>query len=161
MTLSPRSHAVRRALFASALLSSPLLAQLSVASPRRTPVVEVVERVSPSVVNIAAESIVREVDPFFGSLFGGGGSRTRKAQSLGSGLIVDSSGIVITNAHVIEGASKILVILKDGRELDADVLGSDHEADLAVLKVKARNLPATPLGRSSDLLMGETVIAPA
>jgi serine protease Do len=140
-------------------LLAPLAAAPSAAqglAVRRTPIVEVVERVSPSVVNIAAESIVRDVDPFFGSFFGG---RTRKAQSLGSGLIVEASGVVITNAHVIEGASRILVVLRDGRELEADVLGSDHDADLAVLKVKAKNLPATPLGRSADLLMGETVIA--
>jgi serine protease Do len=132
----------------------PLVAQGPAA--RRTPVVQVVERVAPSVVNIAAESIVREVDPFFGSLFG---YRTRRAQSLGSGLIIDPSGIVVTNAHVIEGASRILVVLRDGRELEADVLGADRDADLAVLKVAERGLPATPLGRSADLLMGETVIA--
>jgi serine protease Do len=108
------------------------------------------------VVNIAAESIVREVDPFFGSFLGG---RTRRTQSLGSGLIIDPNGVVVTNAHVIEGASRILAILKDGRELEADVLGADHDADLAVLKVKAKGLPATPLGKSADLMMGETVIA--
>ncbi len=124
--------------------------------PRRTPVVVAVERVSPSVVNISAESIVREVDPFFGDFFGGGARRT---QSLGSGLIIDASGIVVTNAHVIEGASRIVVTTLDGRELEATVLGSDRDADLAVLKVNARGLPATPLGQSSDLLMGETVIA--
>ncbi|MEO7795928.1 MAG: trypsin-like peptidase domain-containing protein [Thermoanaerobaculia bacterium] len=132
-----------------------LLAQT--ASPRRTPVVAVVERVSPSVVNISAESIVREVDPFFGNFFGG--SRQRKSQSLGSGLIVDASGLVVTNEHVIEGASRILVTTLDGRELEATVLGSDRDADLAVLKVAAKGLPATPLGKSANLLMGETVVA--
>jgi S1-C subfamily serine protease len=145
------------ALFVASFSAAALLAQSPPPdSPRRTPVVEVVERVAPSVVNIAAESIVREVDPFFGSIFGGS---TRRAQSLGSGLIIDGNGIVVTNAHVIEGASRIWVILKDGRELEADVLGSDKDADLAVLKVKTRGLPATPLGKSSDLMMGETVIA--
>ena len=123
---------------------------------RRTPVVQIVERVSPAVVNIAAESIVREVDPFFGRFFGG---RDRRSQSLGSGLIVDPKGIVVTNAHVIEGASRILVNTLDGRELEAEVLGSDRDADLAVLKVKATGLPAVPLGKSTDLLMGETVVA--
>jgi len=123
---------------------------------RRTPVVQVVERVAPAVVNISAEATVRAADPFFGGLFGG---RTRRTQSLGSGLIVDPLGIVVTNAHVIEGASRIVVTTLDGRELEADVLGADRDADLAVLKVQAKGLPATPLGRSSDLLMGETVIA--
>src|SRR6185436_14907998 len=74
-------------------------------------------------------------------------------------FIVDRNGVVVTNAHVIEGASRVTVTLLDGRELEADVLGSDRDADLAVLKVKASNLPALPLGRSSDLMIGETVIA--
>lgn len=123
---------------------------------RRTPLVAVVEKVSPAVVNISAESTVREPDPFFG-MFGMG--TERPAQSLGSGFIIDRGGIVITNAHVIEGASRITVTLLDGRELEADLLGSDRDADLAVLKVKASGLPALPLGKSSDLMIGETVIA--
>lgn len=146
-------------LFAFALLA-PTGAAAQTPAPaeaaRRTPVVQIVERVSPAVVNIAAESIVREVDPFFGRFFGG---RDRRSQSLGSGLIVDPKGIVVTNAHVIEGASRILVNTLDGRELEAEVLGSDRDADLAVLKVKATGLPAVPLGKSTDLLMGETVVA--
>ncbi len=125
---------------------------------RRTPVVAVAEKVSPAVVNISAESTVREVDPFFGMFFG---PTTRSAQALGSGLIIDATGIVVTNAHVVEGASRIQVTTLDGRELEADLLGSDRDADLAVLKVKAagRNLPAVPLGHSGDLMIGETVIA--
>ena len=152
------------ALFAPRILllalaaGAPLAAQSAPAldAARRTPVVQVVERVSPAVVNIAAESIVREVDPFFGRFFGG---RERKTQSLGSGLIIDAKGVVVTNAHVIEGASRIVVNTLDGRELEAEVLGSDRDADLAVLKVKASALPALALGKSADLLMGETVIA--
>ena len=153
----------RRSLFAVALvmlcnatLATSRAAAEPVSAVRRTPVVEVVERVAPAVVNIAAESIVREVDPFFGQLFGG---RARKTQALGSGLIIAANGLVVTNAHVIEGASRIVVGTLDGRELEADVLGSDRDADLALLKVKAQNLPAIPLGRSADLLMGETVVA--
>jgi len=137
------------------LAAAPLAAQSSQAA-RRTPVVTVAEKVSPAVVNVSAESVVRDVDPFFGSFFG---PSERRTQSLGSGLIVDANGIVVTNAHVIEGASRIVVTTLDGRELDADVLGSDRDADLAVLKMKARGLPAVPLGRSTDLMIGETVIA--
>lgn len=122
---------------------------------RRTPVVAVAERVSPAVVNIAAESMVRDVDPFFGGIF----TPQRRAQSLGSGLIIEPNGIVLTNAHVIEGASRIVVTLLDRRELQAELLGSDHDADLAVLKVAAKNLHAVPLGQSSDLMIGETVVA--
>jgi len=123
---------------------------------RRTPVVAVAEKVSPAVVNISAESTVREADPFFGLFFG---PTTRSAQALGSGLIIDPKGIVVTNAHVVEGASRILVTTLDGRELEADLLGSDRDADLAVLKVKGGNLPAVPLGHSGDLMIGETVLA--
>jgi serine protease Do len=135
----------------AALLGAPPAAL----SPRRTPVVAVVEKISPAVVNISAESIVRAVDPFFGSFF----SQNRRSQSLGSGLIVDPKGIVVTNAHVIEGASKITVTTLDGRELEAQVLGSDRDADLAVLKIQAQELPAIRLGTSADLMIGETVVA--
>jgi serine protease Do len=136
-------------------LTGPALAQTPQAA-RRTPVVAVVEKVAPAVVNISAQSTVREADPFFG-MFGLG--TERQAQSLGSGFIIDRNGIVVTNAHVIEGASRITVTLLDGRELEADLLGSDRDADIAVLKVKSSGLPAIPLGRSSDLMIGETVIA--
>ncbi|MBP1642077.1 MAG: Peptidase, (Protease Do) subfamily [Acidobacteria bacterium] len=150
-----RRSALAAVLGGTLLLPSPVHAQAAPGA-RRTPVVQVVERVAPAVVNISAESTVRAADPFFGGILGG---RTRRAQSLGSGLIVDAQGLVVTNAHVIEGASRVLVTTLDGRELEADVLGADRDADLAVLKVQAKGLPATPLGRSADLLMGETVIA--
>ena len=139
----------------AALQSAPVRTDPAARAARRTPLVQVVERVSPAVVNISAEAIVREADPFFGGFF----PRQRQAQSLGSGVIVDPQGIVVTNAHVVEGASSIVVTTQDGRELEAAVLGSDHDADLAVLKVEGRNLPALPVGRSSDLMIGETVIA--
>src|SRR3954469_25702308 len=155
---------MRRLTTISALLLTSLLtpflndraAAQTPQSARRTPLVSVVEKISPAVVNISAQSTVREADPFFG-IFGLG--TERQAQSLGSGLIIDRNGIVVTNAHVIEGASRITVTLLDGRELEADLLGSDRDADIAVLKVKASGLPALPLGRSSDLMIGESVIA--
>jgi serine protease Do len=122
---------------------------------RRTPIVAVAERVSPAVVNVSAESTVREPDPFFGGFLG----RARRAQSLGSGFLIDPNGIVVTNAHVVAGASRIVVATLDGRELQASVLGSDGDADLAVLKVAGKSLPAVPLGSSADLMIGETVVA--
>jgi serine protease Do len=118
--------------------------------------VAVVERVSPAVVNVSAEATVREVDPFFGGVFGG---RRRRTQALGSGLVIDAKGIVITNAHVIEGASRIVVTTLDGQELEADVVGSDRDADLAVLKVKGKTLTAVPLGSAAGAMIGETVVA--
>jgi serine protease Do len=146
---TPAAAAARR-------LTTPPTSDPTAQRQRRTPVVQVVERVSPSVVNISAESIVREADPFFGGFFG---SRQRRAQSLGSGFIVDPTGVVVTNAHVVQGASSITVTTLDGRELKAQVLGSDRDADLAVLKVEGRNLPAVPLGSSADLMIGEAVVA--
>src|SRR3954471_24708886 len=155
---------MRRLTTISALLLTSLLtpflddraAAQTPQSARRTPLVSVVEKISPAVVNISAQATVREADPFFG-MFGLG--TERQAQSLGSGLIIDRNGIVVTNAHVIEGASRITVTLLDGRELEADLLGLDRDADIAVLKVKVSGLPALPLGRSSDLMIGETVVA--
>jgi serine protease Do len=144
------------------VLAFPLLflmhssAGLAGQAERKTPLVAVVEKVSPAVVNISAESTVRQADPFFG-MFGFGSQRP--AQSLGSGFVIDRTGRVITNAHVVEGASRITVTFLDGRELEADLLGSDRDADIAVLQVKANGLPSLPLGKSSDLMIGETVIA--
>ncbi len=128
---------------------------LSASDSRRTRVVEIVERVTPAVVNISAEVTVRQADPFFGQLF----SQRRRVESLGSGFVVAKNGTVVTNAHVIEGASRILVTLSTGLELEADVLGFDRDSDLAVLKVDGHDLPAVELGSSANLMIGETVIA--
>ena len=75
-------------------------------------------------------------------------------------MIIDAAGLIVTNDHVIRGASEIHVVLADGRQLDAEVIGSDADTDLAVLKVNAKGpLPAAKLGTSSDLMIGETTIA--
>ena len=130
---------------------------------RRDAVVEVVQRVSPAVVYIGTEQEVqrrfRGGNPFLEDLFGGGTQR-QTVQGLGSGVIIDASGIIVTNDHVIRGASAIHVVLADGRQLEAEVIGSDADNDLAVLRVASRTpLPAAKLGTSSDLMIGETVIA--
>ena len=130
---------------------------------RRNEVVEVVEKVSPAVVYIGTEQEVQS--PFRGrrSLmeeFFGVPQRKQKVEGLGSGVIVDPDGIIITNDHVIRGASAIHVVLADGRELPAEVIGSDANNDLAVLKVNSKKpLPVAKLGTSGDLMIGETVIA--
>jgi serine protease Do len=128
---------------------------------RRSDVVEVVERVAPSVVNIAAEQTVRRRPSLFDDFFFGFDQRARKAQSLGSGVIIDAKGIILTNDHVISGASKIVATTKSGLELDCEVVGSDTDNDLAVLRVKKPGaaLPAIKLGTSGDLMIGETVVA--
>ncbi|PTL85252.1 trypsin-like peptidase domain-containing protein [Vitiosangium sp. GDMCC 1.1324] len=130
---------------------------------RRNEIVEVVQKVSPAVVFIGTEQEAES--PFRGRRsimedFFGTPPQTQRTQSLGSGVIVDPSGVIITNDHVIRGASAIHIILADGRELEADVIGSDANNDVAVLKVSSKQpLPAAKLGTSSDLMIGETVVA--
>ncbi len=130
---------------------------------RRDAVVEVVQKVSPAVVYIGTEQEVESrfrgrrslLEDFFGVP-----EQRQRVQGLGSGVIIDAAGIIVTNEHVIRGASAIHVVLEDGRTLDAEVLGSDSGNDLAVLKVSAKApLPTAKLGTSSDLMIGETVVA--
>jgi serine protease Do len=142
------------------------LAQPFLATPlpsRRNEVVEVVEKVSPAVVNIAAEHVVRQRRSLFDEFFFGTDPRQRRerSQSLGSGVIIDSKGIILTNDHVISGASRITATTKSGLELECEVVGSDADNDLAVLRARkaGATLPAIHLGTSSDLLIGETVVA--
>ncbi len=129
---------------------------------RRSPVVQVVEKVSPAVVYVGTVQMVetrfrnRAYDNFFFSPQ----EERRAVEGLGSGVIIDAAGIIVTNDHVIRGASEIHVVLADGRQLDAEVIGSDSDTDLAVLKVNAKGaLPVAKLGTSSDLMIGETTIA--
>ncbi|MEN9798413.1 MAG: hypothetical protein RL653_2109, partial [Pseudomonadota bacterium] len=133
---------------------------------RRDAVVDVVQKVSPAVVYIGTEQVVERRfrgrgGTVFDDLFGGLDRRTETVESLGSGVIIDAAGVVVTNDHVIRGASAIHVVLADGRQLDAEVVGSDADNDLAVLKVQARTpLPFARLApQGSELLMGETAIA--
>ena len=133
----------------------------SVGAARRTPVVMVAHNVLPSVVNIQTEATIRrrEIDPYFDpfGIFGGGGNQSYT--SLGSGFVWSSDGIIVTNNHVVEGASRITVIFSDRNEMRAKLIGVDPDSDVAVLRVDAKNLPAAPVGTSSDLMIGETVVA--
>jgi S1-C subfamily serine protease len=134
----------------------------SVSASRRTPVVIVAHDVLPAVVNIQTEATMRrrEIDPFFDPFgFFGGRDRTYTSQSLGSGFVWSSDGIIVTNNHVVEGASRITVNFNDGTQLPARLIGVDPDSDLAVLRVDARRVAAAPIGTSSDLMIGETVIA--
>jgi len=123
----------------------------------------VVRKVAPAVVNVYSRRVVRtQVDPFWGMFMGGGGiPQERVAQSLGSGSIVRSDGVILTNHHVIEGAQEITVVTSDRREWPAKVLLDDPRADLAVLKIEAggERLPAIAIDDSGDVQVGDLVLA--
>ncbi|HEX2655794.1 MAG TPA: DegQ family serine endoprotease, partial [Xanthobacteraceae bacterium] len=128
----------------------------------------VVKRVTPSVVNVYAAKVVENrnpfmEDPFFRRFFGGGGGPVPQQvqRSLGSGVIVDAAGLVVTNNHVIEGASEVKVSLSDKREFEAELVLKDERTDLAVLRLKGarERFPALDLGNSDDLQVGDIVLA--
>ncbi|MCU0634670.1 MAG: trypsin-like peptidase domain-containing protein [Gemmatimonadaceae bacterium] len=135
----------------------PLPAQ-SIPASRRTAITTAVERVAPAVVTVQTETVQRvPVDPF--EYFFGGRSGQRSSAGIGSGFVVRADGIIVTNAHVVSGASKISVMMRDGTTYPATLVGEDDQNDVAVLRVSARNLPVAPLGRSDDLTVGEWSIA--
>ncbi len=137
----------------------------SIETSRRNAIVVAAEEVGPAVVsiNVLQTQVVRSRNPFFFDDFWNDffypRSYKREVQSLGSGFIISDEGHILTNEHVVRGAEVITVILEDGRELEATVLGLDRKTDLAILKVEAENLPTTLLGSSRNLLIGEWAIA--
>ncbi|WLI87892.1 DegQ family serine endoprotease [Massilia sp. R2A-15] len=151
--------------------------QVSMALPDFT---QIVSRMGPAVVNIRVMSGTKtafkgraqqrepqfdEDDPFFEFFrrFQGPqnprGQRDRPVFGAGSGFIVSPDGVILTNAHVVRDAEEVTVKLQDRREYRAKVLGSDPKTDVAVLKIDAKNLPVVPIGKSSDLKVGEWVLA--
>ena len=134
----------------------------------------IVKRVAPAVVNIYAKKVVAERgggspfadDPLFRRFFGdgfpfGGQAQPRVENSLGSGVIVQPDGVVVTNHHVIKDAQAITVVLADRREFDAELLVTDERTDLAVLRIKPGReaLPHLPFGDSDNLEVGDMVLA--
>jgi len=162
------------------LLAAPILFALALATPasaeeRAVPqsrtemqlsFAPLVKQVENSVVNVYAERVVErkslfDGDPFFEQFFGQQmPNRTEKQSSLGSGVIVGTKGYVVTNNHVIEGASDIKVALADGREYESTVVLKDERVDLAVLKIKSdTEFSALPLGDSDAVQVGDLVLA--
>ncbi|HET6370864.1 MAG TPA: DegQ family serine endoprotease [Nitrospiria bacterium] len=136
--------------------------------------VEISKRVTPAVVNISTTRVVKDGgegfplapffdDPFFKKFFGEEPSRRppreRKEQSLGSGVIVDQKGYIITNNHVVSKADEIKVLLSDNREFKGKIVGSDPKSDIAVVKIDGKDLPAVQWGDSGGLQVGEYVLA--
>ena len=132
-------------------------ARTPIAESRRTAITEAVAQVAPAVVTVQTETVERgPVDPFDAFT---GRAGTRILPGLGSGFITRADGIVITNAHVVVGATRISVALPDGTTFPGRLLGADTLNDLAVIKIEGRNLPVVKLGNSSDLVVGEWAIA--
>ena len=158
-------------LLLSAAFVSPTLAQ-----DRRVPTspsdiklsyAPIVQRVQPADVNVYAAKIVQNHNPFlddpiFRRFFGlPGGQQEQMQRSLGSGVMVDSSGLVVTNVHVIEGADQVKVSLSDKREFEAEIMLKDSRSDLAVLRLKDSHekFPTLELANSDELMVGDVVIA--
>ena len=127
-------------------------------SSRRTAITDAVARVAPSVVTVQTEVIEQVPADVFEQFFGGR-SGQRTAAGLGSGFIIRPDGAIVTNAHVVAGATRVQVAMRDGTTYPARLIGSDEANDLAVIKIDAKNLPVAPLGSSNDLLIGEWAIA--
>ena len=135
---------------------------------RRTPVVAAVESAAPATVNITSTQVVVDQanpflrgDPMFDEFFRRFmNPRASTAQSLGTGVIINKDGFVLTNEHVLAGATQIRVTLSDGRSFDAELVGGDPASDLAVVRIKTKDpLPTPKLGDSDDAMIGESVIA--
>jgi len=131
----------------------------------------VLKKVLPSVVNISSSKVVKaapqtdgRMDPFFRQFFGDQGGpldvpKDRREKSLGSGVIVSPEGYILTNNHVVEGATDVRVTLSDKRELEARIVGTDPKVDIAVLKIEATSLQPITLGDSSKVEVGDTALA--
>lgn len=158
-----------RSILAFCLLALPLAAPAQIVDengdvPTLAPLVE---RVSPAVVNIATSGTVETEsnpllnDPFFRRFFDVPDEpRQREVQSLGSGVVVDAeAGYVLTNHHVIAQADEITIAFNDGREISAEIVGSDPETDIAVLQVDSDTLTALPLADSDELRVGDYTMA--
>ncbi|HEV7839299.1 MAG TPA: trypsin-like peptidase domain-containing protein, partial [Gemmatimonadaceae bacterium] len=127
-------------------------------SSRRTAITDAVARVAPAVVTVQTEVVERVPADVFEQFFGGR-SGQRSNAGLGSGFIVRADGAIVTNAHVVAGATRISVAMRDGKTYPAKLIGIDSTNDLAVIKIDARDLPVAPLGSSTNLLIGEWAIA--
>ena len=133
-------------------------AQIATTSARNTALVSAADRVSPAVVSINVTSRQQATRrPRWDFFFVPEGARV--VQGYGTGFIIRANGIILTNQHVVSNAERVVVTLPDGSDLPATVVGEDPLTDIAVLKVARDNLPTVALGRSTDLMIGEWVVA--
>jgi serine protease Do len=156
---------------ASPVAAAPPPVHATVTLPGGATIADVAAKVTPSVVNVFSERTVAvpelspyHSDPFFHFFFDVPEDvplrrEPQRERSLGSGVIVSSDGVILTNNHVVDHADKVRVALQDGRELDAKVVGTDPPSDVAVLRVKAKDLPAIEIADSSKTRVGDLVLA--
>jgi serine protease Do len=133
---------------------SSIVSAVEASEARNTPLVRAVQRAQAAVVNIHSERTSRDRDGIFE------GAPGRKVNGMGTGILVDERGYIVTNQHVIAGVDSLRVTLADGSTFTADIISYDIKHDLALIKIESsRRLPVIPLGTSSDLRLGETVVA--
>lgn len=146
---------------AAAALCSLALGMLLVAAQqttgselRNTPVVRAIQSATPSIVNIRGEKTVTDTSQY------GTSDPGRRVNGMGTGVVIDSRGYIVTNHHVVKGVRQILVTSVDGQEYTAKLIARDPVTDLAIIKIASQTpLPVITIGHSSDLMLGETVIA--
>src|SRR5438105_7608126 len=138
---------------------TPHLAGQDLAKTRQTAIVTAASRLAPAVVSVNVLRRERQLpqDPFEQFFTPRGAERV--VEGYGSGFVISPDGVVITNQHVTQGAEQIVVTTRDGRDFPAKIQGEDPLTDIAVLKVDATGLPTAPLGKSTDLMIGEWVVA--
>jgi len=134
-------------------------AQTGVAGARRTAIVEATQRVAPSVVSIHVFSRERLTPRSPWDFFFVPEGAERVVEGYGTGFVIRPTGVIVTNQHVVANAERVVVTLGDGAELDGKVLGEDPLTDIAVVRVDRTGLAVAPLGRSTDLMIGEWVVA--
>lgn len=152
-----------RIYFSIIITVSMLCGQWEVEASRHTAITRAIESVEPAVASISVVQIQDVYNPFtrdpFFDFFFPERSRKREVHSSGSGVVISPDGYVLTNYHVIENATEVIVTLPGGEEFEAEIIGTDYITDLALLKLNGRNFPYATLGDSYDLIIGEWVIA--
>jgi len=135
------------------LLSATPARPVAAAESRRTAIVRAIESTRDSVVNIHGQKLISNPDD-------DAGAELRRVNGMGTGVVIDPRGYIVTNYHVVEGVRRIEVTLASGRTTTATLISHDPRTDLAVIKIPVEgSLPVIQIGRSHDLMIGETVLA--
>lgn len=170
LALTPDSFSYLNDFSDTSISSAPdrrTAANIQISESRSTVITETVKKVSPAVVGINVTEIKQYQDPFsslwgddpFWRQFFGGRSYNQEVKSLGSGTIISPDGYILTNDHVAGNGIKIVVTMTNGMHYTAKIVGTDPASDICLLKIEGKNLPYIPLGTSSDVMIGEWVIA--